>query len=300
MEAHVSKLGDRLGNGKLGSNARSILEAGREGDNPTSADRARVKKALMRTIAASTALGASTAAGAAVKGAVVADAAVKATSIGLGIKVLGVAALALAVGAGVWMQRASSPDPVAAPAAASSVAVAATAGGSSRVAPVESADVAPPRVAITDQAAPAGPGELAPVEKPRAPSTPAAPRVAAREPVERPEEEPSAVTPAPIPAPIAAQAPAAIPAEDPLAAETRHLREAHGALQAGDPQKALALLDEQGGQLGEERAAARVLALCQLGRTAELEAARAAFLRDHPRSPLADRVRGRCAPSKTK
>ncbi len=294
----MSKLGDKLGNSKLGSNARSILEAGRDGDNPSPADRARVKKALMRTIAASTALGATSAAGAAVKGAVVADAAVKATSIGLGIKVLGVAALALAVGAGVWMQRARSPDPVAAPAGASGLVVVAREGMSSPAAPVASADVALPRVAITDP--PAGPGELAPVEKSKAPSTPAAPRVAAREPVERPEEEPRAAIPAPIPAPIAAPPVAAIPAEDPLAAETRHLREAHGALQAGDPQKALALLDEQGGQLGEERAAARVLALCQLGRTAELEAARAAFLRDHPRSPLADRVRGGCAPAKTK
>jgi hypothetical protein len=107
--------------------------------------------------------------------------------------------------------------------------------------------------------------------------------VVAREPVDAPDEA----------APAAA--PPAIPAEDPLIAETRRLREAHGALQAGDAQKALALLGEEGGQLGEERAAARVLALCQLGKVAEMEAARAAFLRDHPRSPLASRVGAGCS-----
>ena len=85
-----------------------------------------------------------------------------------------------------------------------------------------------------------------------------------------------------------------------LEAETRLLREAHDAMQAGQPAKALDLLDQQslayaGGQLVEERAAARVLALCKAGRPEAAQAAAARFLQEHPQSPLADRVRTACA-----
>jgi hypothetical protein len=300
MEAHVSKLGNKLGS-KLGPSARSILEAGREGDDPTPADRARVKRALMRSIAASTALGAATAASAAsaasaaAGGAAAVDVAAKATSFGLGIKLFGVAVLACAVGAGVLLQRASSPDPaaIATRAAPSNTASATRDAANAAPATVDTASAATARAAIADPAAPARPSEPAAIEKAPAPSARALPRIAAREPVDRPEEEITAPVPAPPPAPAASPA----PEEDPLAAETRRLREAHSALQAGDPQKALGLLGEQGGQLGEERAAARVLALCQMGRVAEAESARAAFLREHPRSPLADRVRSGCARS---
>jgi outer membrane protein assembly factor BamD (BamD/ComL family) len=87
---------------------------------------------------------------------------------------------------------------------------------------------------------------------------------------------------------------------DSLAAEIRALGEARGAMQGGDPAKALVLLDEQSaayasGQLREERTAARVLALCKLGKRDEARALAARFLADNPRSPLADRVRGACA-----
>jgi hypothetical protein len=59
------------------------------------------------------------------------------------------------------------------------------------------------------------------------------------------------------------------------------------------------MLDEQSatyetGQLREERAAARVLVLCKLGRVEEANAAAARFLRDNPRSPLLDRIRPGC------
>jgi RNA polymerase sigma-70 factor (ECF subfamily) len=87
--------------------------------------------------------------------------------------------------------------------------------------------------------------------------------------------------------------------KDPLEDETRQLREAHGALQSGDPAKALKLLDEQAttyasGQLREERTAARVLVLCKLGKVDLARAKASEFLRDNPQSPLADRVRGGC------
>lgn len=86
---------------------------------------------------------------------------------------------------------------------------------------------------------------------------------------------------------------------DTLEEETRKLREAHGAMQSGDPQKALKLLDEQSsrfaeGQLADERAVARILALCKLGRDAEARAATAELLRTSPSSPLLSRVKSGC------
>jgi outer membrane protein assembly factor BamD (BamD/ComL family) len=84
-----------------------------------------------------------------------------------------------------------------------------------------------------------------------------------------------------------------------LDVETRSLGEAHGALQSGDAARALALLDKQSatyaqGELRQERAAARIMALCKLGRGAEARAAAESFLRENPRSPLTDRVRAAC------
>jgi RNA polymerase sigma-70 factor (ECF subfamily) len=77
------------------------------------------------------------------------------------------------------------------------------------------------------------------------------------------------------------------------------LREGVSALHAGDAARALAAFDEHArlypnGFLSEERAGERVLALCDLGRTAEAGAAASAFLAQHPRSPLAARVRSSC------
>ena len=85
-----------------------------------------------------------------------------------------------------------------------------------------------------------------------------------------------------------------------LEEETKRLREAHKALRSGKPERALELLEEQSaafasGELREERAAARVLALCDAGKPSEAKAAAEAFLRASPRSPLAGRVRGACA-----
>src|SRR5262249_32536558 len=84
--------------------------------------------------------------------------------------------------------------------------------------------------------------------------------------------------------------------QDPLAVETRRLREVHAALRDGNPNRALALLDQasDGMELGEERAPARIVALCRLGRMNEGRAAMAAFVAEHPRSPHADRVRRAC------
>ena len=91
----------------------------------------------------------------------------------------------------------------------------------------------------------------------------------------------------------------ATPGVDPLRAEADGLREAQRALRNGQAQTALQLLAVQdarfaGGLLVEERAAARVLSLCQAGlnERARLEAVR--FAQRWPRSALLSRVRAGC------
>jgi hypothetical protein len=85
-----------------------------------------------------------------------------------------------------------------------------------------------------------------------------------------------------------------------LAEETRLLHAAQHELARKNTSAALALLDEHaskfpGGALAEERTAARVLALCDLGRSAEARLAADAFVRKSPQSPLVPRLRGSCA-----
>jgi hypothetical protein len=98
--------------------------------------------------------------------------------------------------------------------------------------------------------------------------------------------------------------PGASPAQDPresdsLFVETALLRQTQEALRAHDGLGALKALDEHAqrfprGVLAEDRDAARVFALCELGRVAEAGAASAAFVKAHPRSPEGDRVRAAC------
>jgi hypothetical protein len=85
-----------------------------------------------------------------------------------------------------------------------------------------------------------------------------------------------------------------------LQAEAELLAAASGALGRGRAQHALELLDKHereyaDGVLAEERAAARVLALCETGRIDEARRHAEQFLHRAPRSPLVPRVRGSCA-----
>ena len=85
-----------------------------------------------------------------------------------------------------------------------------------------------------------------------------------------------------------------------LAEETRLLQAAQRELAQKRTAAALALLDEHAtkfprGALAEERAGARVLALCDLGRAAEARSAAEAFVRASPQSPLVPRLRASCA-----
>jgi RNA polymerase sigma-70 factor (ECF subfamily) len=82
------------------------------------------------------------------------------------------------------------------------------------------------------------------------------------------------------------------------------LSEAQKALSAGQPERALQFLDEHArtfprGTLAEERTAARIVALCKLGRVAKAKSEAAAFLQRLPDSPLSERVRVACGDSVT-
>ncbi|MEI9937324.1 MAG: hypothetical protein WDO69_08860 [Pseudomonadota bacterium] len=84
-----------------------------------------------------------------------------------------------------------------------------------------------------------------------------------------------------------------------LMAEARALTDAQRALNGGQPALALELLAAQdrrfsGGALGNERIAARVFALCALGRKEAAHADAAQFLAIADGSPLAARVRAAC------
>lgn len=85
-----------------------------------------------------------------------------------------------------------------------------------------------------------------------------------------------------------------------LAAEMAWLREARAAIDGGDPEAALRALAghaqefKNSGQMLEDRERLRIEALCRLGRGEEARAEIAAFLREHPGSTHAARVRGLC------
>lgn len=255
MEATVSELGPE---------ARSILDAGRAGDDPSPEDRARVRSALRRTLAAGGALAAISAASSTAKGAMGGGALGATSMISVAGKVLAVLALVGVTALGISLRR-TRQDPLPSSAvAAEAEGPAAEAKGAGALLPF----------AIAEAKAP--------------PSIEAAPPPA--------RSKASGAPPAKAPPSVSAAAP---PAEDPFAAETRGIRGAHSALQGGDPRRALEMLDEQSaayenGQLQAERTAARVLVLCKLGRVEEANATAARFLRDNPRSPLLDRIRSGC------
>lgn len=98
---------------------------------------------------------------------------------------------------------------------------------------------------------------------------------------------------------LAAQPGLDLPSGDGLAEEAQGLTEVHHALGRRDANLAWSLLQEQNrrfplGQLGEERAAAKVMALCALGRYSEADIAQVEFARSYPNSPLAKRVKKGC------
>lgn len=89
------------------------------------------------------------------------------------------------------------------------------------------------------------------------------------------------------------------PTASSLKAEMALIGRAKRALEAGQPRKALSLLQRHAktypeGLLTEERLVVRMAALCEDGRGALARREAAAFLRAHPRSPLAAHASGAC------
>ena len=115
--------------------------------------------------------------------------------------------------------------------------------------------------------------------------------------VRRPATQDRGATPVALPFEVGSQPAQATETSTPtLANEARLVHDAVAALRAGQAARALALCDAHAifyrhGVLAEECAAQRVLALADLGRVAEARAAGDAFLRVHPTSPLATRLR---------
>jgi hypothetical protein len=258
MEAPMNELSPRV---------RAIVDAGRAADDPTGEDRARIRGAVLRAIAAPVALGAASAKAA--KG----GAGVKIAGGGLAAKIGGAIGVAVVAGAGLF-------------AAASRENV-----GGLRAEEALSALVA--AVGLPDPPAVEAP---APLQNEAPEPAPESPREAViRQDLARAGGEPRGG----LRGKISLRAVEGAPASS-LEEETKRLREAHKALRSGQPERALELLEEQSatfaaGELREERAAARVFALCEAGKTSEAKAAAKAFLIKSPRSPLAGRVRGACA-----
>jgi hypothetical protein len=117
-------------------------------------------------------------------------------------------------------------------------------------------------------------------------------------------QSPSAQAPPAGAEPRARQEPSAAP--DALSLKARNLerelqllRSAQRALEAGSPALALTLVDRHAaefsrGILNQECEVVRILALCASGRVASSREARDRFLKQHPSSPLAERVRTTC------
>jgi hypothetical protein len=115
-----------------------------------------------------------------------------------------------------------------------------------------------------------------------------------------PPEPPTIIVPAPVAQPVGVPIapPAATP--DPLLAELTLLREAQQALRDGAARRALELAERHAtlyprSQLGLERGALRVFALCTLGRKAEARALATELLAAAPRSPLRTSLEESCA-----
>ena len=110
---------------------------------------------------------------------------------------------------------------------------------------------------------------------------------------------PSVQPAAPVAASALALTPSSAPAPPSLIDESRELATVRTALGSKDATRALQLLDAQdqafrAGSLTQERSAARVIALCIAGRTAEARLAQDRFITAYPGSPWLRRINATC------
>jgi hypothetical protein len=238
--------------------AQALLDVARSAHNPTADDRDRVRVALGAALGPAASIGSGTA---------LSEAAGRAADVSLGVKALSTKVIvggsligAVGLGGGYVALTGAQPPADDPPAVQATQAAAVAA-------------PAPKPELVTG-----APDELSPM-----PDEPAA---------EPPSPE-SATTRAPTTASTATS-------HSSLAEEIALLRQAQQALGKSQAERSLSLLDEMAarhpnGQMGEEAAAARVLALCGAGRVAEARAQAGRFLSAYPGSVLAQRVRSSCA-----
>jgi len=293
---------------QLGRESRALVDAARDGDDPSSEDRARVRRRLVQ-------LGV----GAALTTAASGTAAATAASMSGGASGVGAGSVATGAAASI------APGPLVAGGALATTTVASSFGVMAvkivaavvLVGGIGTASVKGVSTYRAHHASPASPTSVGvqPLMTPRVttPVTLPAPIAGA------PERTSPAVEPSPPPT----STPEATPPETQgvttsgprVTASTAHgsatssgsfkaeyalLRGAEAMRVGGDPAGSLSSLDEYSarfprGVLGEEYAAQRILTLCDLGRVAEAQVEGRRFLLEHPHSPSAEHVRESCA-----
>ncbi|MBW2464675.1 MAG: hypothetical protein JRH11_23710 [Deltaproteobacteria bacterium] len=309
---------------------RALLDLARDGDDPTDDDRARLRQAVMLAVAGgaaagATAAGAGTASASAALHASAAGGAASAStpaavvsSIAAGSAASAGGAVTAASVAGVTSLGAIVTKAVLALAAVGAVSVGVAMGPSDLLEPSGPRSTDPSdrttEVSASGLHAEATRNSDA-VALPEAPPVVEAAEVAPSSEatfVAEVDVAPSSSRPAPSPAsarlrPRAPNAVASVPSEavppvevaPSIGEEVVLLRRATAARRAGDAPRALALLDAHAQRfpaavLAPERAAARVLTLCDLGSVDEGREAAARFAVNHPSSPLLGRVRAAC------
>jgi len=290
----------------LNPRARAFLRSVQGGDDPTRGERDRVRSRVKAQLAAGIAAGVaalatSKAAASTVPAAAAASTAVGATATATATTAASVAPGAIATaGSGFALGKLATVLLV----------VGAVAGGTTAVVRHAQPGSAPSVPAAITAAAhpPAAPRAPMPngIQPPATPVVPdpVAPAVAAHDPPPpaalptspRTDRVSANVAPAPLPVPVPVQTAPAAPSLDD---EISLVRDARAALRSGDAGQALTLLDEHdrrfpGGALTEDCAAARIYALCALGRTDAARTLASRFLSEHPVSPHAASVRNSC------
>lgn len=265
--------------------ARALIEAARSAEQPTLADKRRVRARLAAHLAGAAA---AAAASATANAAASAGASGAASAAGEGASVV---ALNTGSSAATTLAASGTVKGTVGAAAWAGVAKAALLGALSGVCLIGGMEVLAPA--------------LAPVQE-KAQSTEQAVNTASH----RPNSE---SVPAPVQSAVPAQdqgasarpAPAAVrpearPSGSALRDEVELLKQAQQAMAAGDNKRAVELLDShaerfKSGALKGERLAARAIALCQAGRDEEARRAFAEFRSEAPGSPLEGRVRSACS-----
>ena len=257
----------------LGPEANALLEAARYGDEPTHSDRERVRAAIATRLAAGAAAGIGVAMAAkspaSALGAAGGASGAGAMPAGLAAKALLAVVLAGAIGASTMMIGRALPGPKQ------------PASMPARPAPVAIDAPGSAEGSLNGTASPLGPATA--LSEARADGFRSNARAA------------------PVNAAATSNAHAPTGTGE-VAAEVRLLGEAHAAMRGGDAERALVLLEEHArryprGALGEERDAARIAALCALGRVGEARQAANRFLRATPLSPHAGPIRASCGGS---